>query len=155
MEAYEKTHDLSYCDVIVSKAGTLKCKHVFHVVSPEWRGGAHNEEKMLQMAVKNCFDKMSETKTSTIALPAIGTGRFGFPKDKVLPNLLTAVKSFLSNKDSSFVKEIYLCDLKRDVVKGLIREVRQQFEDIIEMRSNEPHVGGSYQGKCVILLTNF
>jgi len=37
---------------------------------------------MLQMAVRNCLAKADELKYTSISLPAISSGIFGFPKEK-------------------------------------------------------------------------
>ncbi len=83
----------------MTTAGRLPCKSVFHAVGPTWRGGAGGEELMLQVgfpfhilcvsaaesallkvAVRNCLTKADSMGYTTISLPAISSGIFGFPK---------------------------------------------------------------------------
>ena len=140
---------MSDCDVFVGKPGKLKCKHVFHVILPEWRGGGHNEEKLLRMAVINCLDKAVETKASTIALPAVGTGRFRFPEDKALSSLICAIKSFLDKEGTILVKEIYLCAIKDSIVRGFIDKLKKKFPDVTEMQLKEKSGRSSDKGKSI------
>lgn len=67
-------------DVAVTTAGLLLCKSVIHAVGPTWRGGTQGEELLLQLAVRNCLSKAAELGYKSIALPAISSGIFGFPK---------------------------------------------------------------------------
>ena len=60
--------------VVVTTAGKLPCKHVFHSVGPIWRGGNEGEEIILGMAVRGCLEKAQEMKLTSISLPAISSG---------------------------------------------------------------------------------
>jgi len=68
--------------VVVTSAGSLPCKHVLHAVGPVWHGGVQGEEIILGMTVRSCLEKADELKCSSISLPAISSGIFGFPKEK-------------------------------------------------------------------------
>lgn len=146
IETYAKSQEMSDGDVVIGKPGKLKCKHVFHVILPEWRGGVHNEEKLLQMAVKNCLNKAAQMKASAIALPAVGTGRFEFPESKALSSLIYAIKSFLDETGTVSLKEIHLCTIKDSIVRGFIEKLRKQFGDITKMRLKEKSGTSSDKG---------
>ena len=125
-----KNREPSYGDVFVGGAGKLRCKKIFHVIAPEWRGGSHKEEKLLRNTVKNCFDKMLEKKLTSIAMSAIGTGRFRFPKTEAIENIVTVLQTYVNTKETPFVKEVFLCDLQHDNVKGFVKELKKIFSDI-------------------------
>eukprot|EP01116_Phalansterium_solitarium_P005513 TRINITY_DN17236_c0_g1_i1.p1 TRINITY_DN17236_c0_g1~~TRINITY_DN17236_c0_g1_i1.p1 ORF type:complete len:237 (-),score=24.00 TRINITY_DN17236_c0_g1_i1:110-820(-) len=69
-------------EVAVTSAGALPCKHVLHAVGPVWHDGSREEEVILGMTVRSCLEKADQLHHRSIALPAISSGIFGFPKEK-------------------------------------------------------------------------
>jgi len=61
----------------------LPARFVIHAVGPIWSGGSHGEPSILRRAYTHVFQLARETPgISSIALPAISTGAYGFPKDR-------------------------------------------------------------------------
>ena len=61
----------------------LPARYVIHAVGPIWRGGAYDEEALLERAYASAFARALEVgDVGTIAFPAISTGVYGFPKDR-------------------------------------------------------------------------
>lgn len=58
-------------------AGKLPCKVVIHAVGPVW--GSGDEQPKLAAAVRGSLALAEELNLTSIALPAISTGIFGFP----------------------------------------------------------------------------
>ena len=157
-ESFSKTHELSYGDVFVGIPGKLKCRNIFHVTAPEWRGGSHNEENLLRITVKNCFDKMLEKKLTRIAFSAVGTGRFRFPTNKAIANIVKFLHSYVNGKESPFVKEVFLCDLQHDIVTSFVQELKRVFQDVKEIKTFDAKEQSNERGKlfsvsvlCIIL----
>jgi O-acetyl-ADP-ribose deacetylase len=67
-------------DVIITSAGNLPAKWVFHAVGPIWCGGLYGEDEALKRCYRNCFDLASHIAAASIAFPAISTGVYCFPK---------------------------------------------------------------------------
>jgi len=63
---------------VVTTAGSLPCRHVIHAVGPRW--GEGNEEPKLRSAIRSSLDRAAELSATSVALPAISTGIFGYPK---------------------------------------------------------------------------
>src|SRR5689334_9334103 len=63
-----------------TSGGLLPAKYVIHAVGPVW--GEGNEDNKLESAVIGSLRVAEELKCSSIAMPAISTGIFGFPKDR-------------------------------------------------------------------------
>ncbi len=62
----------------VTGAGSLAARWVIHAVGPRW--GEGNEETKLRSAVRSALDRASDIGARSVALPAISTGIFGYPK---------------------------------------------------------------------------
>lgn len=81
-------------------AGKLPCRYVIHAVGPVW--GEGDEDAKLQAAVSGSLTVASRLGLHSIALPAISTGIFGFPKERAARIILVAIRDYLQdNPDSS------------------------------------------------------
>jgi O-acetyl-ADP-ribose deacetylase (regulator of RNase III) len=70
-------------DVVVTTAGALSARYVFHVVTigPELRRGALDEAEVIPLvraATRKCLDLAEVLGVRSIAFPALGTGAAGF-----------------------------------------------------------------------------
>jgi len=63
---------------VVTTAGDLPCSWVIHAVGPRW--GEGDEEAKLRSAVRSSLEEADRLAARTVALPAISTGIFGYPK---------------------------------------------------------------------------
>jgi O-acetyl-ADP-ribose deacetylase (regulator of RNase III) len=63
---------------VVTGAGRLPCRWVIHAVGPVW--GEGDEEAKLRKAVGSALARAEDLGLASIALPAISTGIFGYPK---------------------------------------------------------------------------
>ncbi|WP_338603727.1 ADP-ribose-binding protein [Sulfolobus tengchongensis] len=63
-------------DVAVTTAGKLKAKYIIHAVGPRY--GVETDDK-LESAIRRSLEKADELNLSSIALPAISTGIYGYP----------------------------------------------------------------------------
>ena len=92
-----------------TSGGLLPAKFVIHAVGPVWGDG--DEDNKLSDAVKGALDVADELKCSSIALPAISTGIFGFPKDRAAGIVFSAIeKYFESNSSNLKVVRLVLFD---------------------------------------------
>ena len=81
--------------VAVTGGGRLRCLKVIHAVGPVWQGGKKGEPALLESAIFNSLLKAEELGMRTIALPAISSGIFGFPKDLCAEiSLRTAIRFY-------------------------------------------------------------
>jgi O-acetyl-ADP-ribose deacetylase len=89
-----------------TSGGRLPSKYVIHAVGPVW--GEGDEDNKLTAAVTGSLRLADELKCSSLALPAISTGIFGFPKDRAARIILSAIESYLAESPSSGLKTIRL-----------------------------------------------
>ena len=82
-----------------TSGGLLPAKYVIHAVGPVWGDG--DEDKKLSEAVTGSLRVADELKCSSIALPAISTGIFGFPKDRAADIIYSAIEKYFESNESN------------------------------------------------------
>jgi len=96
-----------------------------HAVGPIWGGGKRGEELYLQVCVRNCLDKAEELGYQSIAMPAISSGIFGFPKDLCAKVMIEAVIAFLDEKaGSQTLREIHFTNFDEVTTKLFEQELQ-------------------------------
>ena len=78
---------------VITTGGKLKAKHVIHAVGPI-HGEEHEDEK-LKDATLNSLILADRNGLKSIALLAISTGIFGFPKDRCATIMLSTTVAYL------------------------------------------------------------
>jgi len=81
-------------DAKATKGHDLTAKYVIHTVGPVWRGGDHDEEKLLACCYRRSLEVADEIKAKSIAFPAISTGAFGFPRLPAARIAVTEVQNY-------------------------------------------------------------
>jgi len=64
---------------VVTAAGRLPARYVFHAVGPIWRGGGEGEAALLASCYATCLNLAEERGLSVVSFPSISTGAFGYP----------------------------------------------------------------------------
>ena len=109
----------------ITTSGKLACKAVIHAVGP--RMGEGDENAKLRSAIRASLLLASEKKYRDIAIPAVSSGIFGFPKDKCAAILMTESLNFLLNrgddKVDSTLEIVEFCIIDSDT----LNEFRSQF----------------------------
>lgn len=93
-------------EAVMTGGGKLKAAYVIHAVGPSY--GEGNEDEKLRNATLNSLKRATEKKLKSMALPAISTGIFGFPKDRCAEIMLETSSEFLKNQETS-LEEVILC----------------------------------------------
>ncbi len=103
----------------ITTAGKLPAKYVIHTVGPRW--GEGDEEMKLRSAVRNTL-RLAHTKGfTTIALPAISAGIFGFPKDRCAGIMIDEIAAFTRTPTLLTGLDIYLLD--EEVIRFFSKEI--------------------------------
>lgn len=97
-------------DAVVSNAGRLKAKFIFHAVGPVWRGGQQREVELLRSCVRRCLELAAKYECTTMAFPAISTGAYRFPIDLAAENTLGEIHHFLDRHPKSLNVRMVLFD---------------------------------------------
>lgn len=119
-------------DAVVTDAGKLPCKHIVHTVGPRFFN--HDLKKsvsLLSLAVKQSLTEAEKVNCSTVALPAISSGIFGFPVDLCADTIAQTVRQYCDNpRAQGSLNEIHLVDNNDQTVRILARAVRNEFSDL-------------------------
>jgi O-acetyl-ADP-ribose deacetylase (regulator of RNase III) len=80
-------------DAVVTGAGRLPARYVFHAVGPRYRDGRHGEPRILESCYNTCLRLASELKVNTISFPSISTGVYGYPVEEAAEIAVRTVAS--------------------------------------------------------------
>lgn len=89
-----------------TSGGLLPTKYVIHAVGPVWGDG--DEDNKLESAVMGSLGVADELKCSSIALPAISTGIYGFPKERAAEIIFSAIENYFADNSTSGLRTIKL-----------------------------------------------
>ena len=115
--------------VAVTAAGNLPARVVIHAVGPIWQGGKAGEDELLRSAVWNSLAKAEEMVLTSIALPAISSGIFGFPKDRCAEILVRTALEFYMDHPQSRLRQIRFTNIDRRTVELFEAELRRLKEE--------------------------
>jgi len=117
-DGWVKTHGpVSHEKPAYTSAGVLSCKYVIHAVGPVW--GEGDEDRKLADAIRGSLALATKLKLESIALPAISTGIFGFPKERAAKIMLQSAIDFCSNPTS--LKSVRFVLFDADTLNVFIR----------------------------------
>ena len=98
-------------------AGDLPASHVIHAVGPIWQGGDANEEALLASAVRSALDVAAELGVSSVSIPAISSGIYGFPLGRAVIIIHAAVTTWLDAHPDASLREIRYCNIQEEVAE--------------------------------------
>ena len=87
-------------------AGALPCQYVIHAVGPVWGDG--DEDQKLSTAVCSALALAESKGMRSVALPAISTGIFGFPKERAATVILAALDKYAERHAAPSLQEVWL-----------------------------------------------
>jgi O-acetyl-ADP-ribose deacetylase (regulator of RNase III) len=97
---------VSHSDPAYTSAGRLPCKYVIHAVGPVW--GSGEEDDKLDAAVRGSLRVADELRLKSLALPAISTGIFGFPKGRAAGIIFRSIHQYFNENPSSGLELVRL-----------------------------------------------
>ena len=116
-----------------TSGGHLPAKYVIHAVGPVWgdpqSGEARgDEDQKLSDAVIGSLRAADELNCASLAMPAISTGIFGFPKERAAKIIFTAIEDYFDTQKSGlrFVKLILF---DQDTLDVFLKSWRDKWVD--------------------------
>ncbi|XP_072026034.1 protein mono-ADP-ribosyltransferase PARP14-like [Amphiura filiformis] len=119
---------------VVTGPGNLPCRHIIHVAGPRWpigkrysksSGQRTQEEDLLYDATKSVLKEATRRNLSSISLPAISSGIYGFPYQLCAKTMLDAVLDFCNTQTS--IKEIRCTNNKQEPTDAFLNEAQRRF----------------------------
>jgi O-acetyl-ADP-ribose deacetylase (regulator of RNase III) len=107
-----------------TSGGLLPAKYVIHAVGPVWGDG--DEDNKLKSAVTGSLHVADELTCSSIAMPAISTGIFGFPKDRAAKIIFSAIEKYFEENSSSGLKIVKLVLFDQPTVDVFLQSWQDQ-----------------------------
>jgi O-acetyl-ADP-ribose deacetylase (regulator of RNase III) len=106
-DAWVQAHGLvSHAEPAYTGAGNLPCRYIIHAVGPMW--GEGDEDAKLHSAVLGALRRADELGLASLALPAISTGIFGFPKERAAGLIFAAIRNYFTQNPSSGLRLVRL-----------------------------------------------
>jgi O-acetyl-ADP-ribose deacetylase (regulator of RNase III) len=104
---------------VVTGAGHLPARYVFHAVGPRYGGGQHGEAEKLASCYTTCLNLAAERDLKAISFPSISTGIYGYPLDEAAGIAVATVATWLREHAGSIrvVKLVQYSDRDHDVYR--------------------------------------
>ena len=83
----------------ITRGYRLPARFVIHTVGPVWRGGKHDEARILIRCYRNSLKLAVENEIRTIGFPAISCGAYGYPIEEAAHIAFKTTHEFLAVSD--------------------------------------------------------
>jgi O-acetyl-ADP-ribose deacetylase len=97
----------------------LRARYVIHTVGPVWQGGDAREREILASCYRESLRLADENRLSVIAVPAISTGIYGYPRAEASRIAVREVASWLDRH--AYPAEVFFCMFSEDSAEVMIR----------------------------------
>uniref|UniRef100_A0A3Q1FWA0 Poly [ADP-ribose] polymerase n=1 Tax=Acanthochromis polyacanthus TaxID=80966 RepID=A0A3Q1FWA0_9TELE len=119
-------------DAMVTDAYNLPCKYVVHAVGPRFSNyDKKTSVSRLKTAVKESLRQAETVSCSSVALPAISSGVFGFPVQLCAETIAQAVREYCDGpRGQRSLTEVHLVDNNDGTVRDMAAAVNAEFSDL-------------------------
>lgn len=107
-------------------AGNLPNRYIIHAVGPMW--GEGNEDVKLAAAVTGALKLANRLDMKSIALPAISTGIFGFPKERAAGIILDTIREYLLSSECTNLQLVRLTLFDQPTVDAFLKAFEWKIE---------------------------
>ena len=112
-------------DAVATTAGNLPADWVIHAVGPVYHGGAHQEAETLASCHRRCLALADGRGASSLTLPAISTGVYGYPLDEAAQVAVRTVGRILASSDTK-VERVAFVLFGNSAVRAFARAALRQ-----------------------------
>jgi putative ATPase len=114
---------VSHAEPAYTAAGNLPYRYVIHAVGPRW--GEGQEHAKLAAAVHGSLHRANELSLASIALPALSTGVYGFPRPLAAGVILGTIQDYVAENPASSLKTIHLVLFDQETVQAFLNAWEQ------------------------------
>lgn len=128
-----RTGNLRPGETFVTESYRLPCKNVIHAVGPRFSDSdPKTAVALLKRVVKESLREAEKLRCSSVALPAISSGIFGFPVELCAQTITEAVREHCDDPSSADtpLKQVQLVDNNDRTVRLLASAVNKEFSDL-------------------------
>ncbi len=93
---------------VVTSAGKLPARYVFHAVGPIYRDGRHGEAELLASCYRKCLALADEHGVRTISFAAISTGVYGYPLEDAARIAIGEVQAYFARPNPKIERVIFV-----------------------------------------------
>jgi O-acetyl-ADP-ribose deacetylase (regulator of RNase III) len=93
---------------VVTGAGKLPAKYVFHAVGPIYRDGKQGEPELLASCYRKCMELAEEYGVEVISFPAISAGIYGYPLEDAAQVAIREVSKRLEEPEITLREAIFV-----------------------------------------------
>lgn len=128
----EACNTIGHCptgSAVATGAFNLPAQIIIHAVGPIWQGGTHNEVALLRSTYDAALALAAENNASSIALPLLSAGIYGFPADISLSIAQNAIHDYLESHDA----EIRLVLFNRNALQAGLKvydRIKEYIDDV-------------------------
>lgn len=111
---------------VVTSAGRLPAKYVFHAVGPRYRDGRHGEAELLASCYSSCLNLAAQNGAKSISFPSISTGIYGYPIEEAAEIALKGTAEWLRDHSGvlRIVKFIQFSDADHQLYRSKAANLR-------------------------------
>ena len=129
LELDQIRNEIERCETgsaVVTGAGRLPAKYVFHAVGPVYRDGKRGEPEQLESCYLTCLRLAAERGVESISFPSISTGVYGYPIGDAARVAVKTVANWLSRESNSLkvVKLVQFSESDHQVYRQQAQELR-------------------------------
>ena len=141
-----KRHEVGAIDrgtSVITDGYQLPAKYIIHTVGTAWQGGKEGEEDIIRSCYRSVFTVASKNDISSLAIPLLATGSYGFPKGIALRIALSEIEAFMSVSDM----DVYLVVFDEKSVSlssELYGDIDEYINDNYVDEKNQEEYPGSY-----------
>jgi O-acetyl-ADP-ribose deacetylase (regulator of RNase III) len=110
-----------------TSAGNLPCRYVIHVVGPVW--GEGDEDTKLASAVRGSLEVAERLSLASLAMPAISTGIFGFPRLRAARVILGAIREYYAAHPDSALVQVRMVLIDQASIEAFVEAWESFSED--------------------------
>uniref|UniRef100_A0A3B5QK26 Macro domain-containing protein n=1 Tax=Xiphophorus maculatus TaxID=8083 RepID=A0A3B5QK26_XIPMA len=135
-------------DAVVTDGCSLPCRYVVHAVGPRYSDSDKKTSVFrLKCAVRESLSQAERASCSTVAMPAISSGVFGFPVELCTETIARAVREYCDDPSGpGSLTEVHLVDNNDATVRMMAAAVSREFSDLEPIMTVPQPAAGKHKG---------
>ncbi|KAK3105447.1 hypothetical protein FSP39_025427 [Pinctada imbricata] len=126
-------------EVVPSGAGYMKCKEIYHgVLLSSWIPAGNFSLHVMRCVMLKCLLKAENSGYTSIAFPALGTGKLGYPWHNVAETMFDVVDEYFNVVPSSCIKMVYFVLQSQDENTIRAFEFKEKVREAKTLNTEEP-----------------